>query len=584
MTRARKMLSDYVEDQMGENDEVVIASASGQVGFLQQLTNEKEVLRAAIARLKYRPQDTLDIDRPRMSPYQALAIQRGDADTLRYFMSVLLVGELSFLARNQPQLARDIAERRTQTRANRLAQQAGFVASQTLTALNNAVRSSAQIAGRKLVVFISDGFFINNQSGDITNRLQRIADTAVRTGAVLYTVQAGGLSTSFADASSDAVLISGVGNGRVFGEDTAAQDPLTQLAADTGGKALLNANDLTTGLKSALRESNDYYLLAWRPEKLVSATGDFHRIEVGVKGRPELSILVQKGFLSEDEGAAVVPAKVSAPKSSDELQAEDLAAAIKGKLTATPLRTSLVANYLDVPNRGAQLSILMQVDRSAAAQTNSDPKSAIVDVGGVIYDESGKTVHSFTDSLRPENSDSKHVAYLNQFEVKPGLYQVRGAARDASGTTGMAMQWVKVPDLGAKNLALSSLLIGERDLTQAAGPANALQSQKAQLKIDKRFAPKSRLRFVTFIYNASREAASPLRLNARVDIFRGNKPVVSTPARLIETTSVADPARIPYAGELSLASLPKGNYRVRVTVIDLKAKAFASQETNFAIE
>ena len=98
MTRARKMLSDYVEDQMGENDEVVIASASGQVGFLQQLTNEKEVLRAAIARLKYRPQDTLDIDRPRMSPYQALAIQRGDANTLRYFMSVLLTGELSFLA------------------------------------------------------------------------------------------------------------------------------------------------------------------------------------------------------------------------------------------------------------------------------------------------------------------------------------------------------------------------------------------------------------------------------------------------------------------------------------------------------
>ena len=193
-------------------------------------------------------------------------------------------------------------------------------------------------------------------------------------------------------------------------------------------------------------------------------------------------------------------------------------------------------------------------------------------------------MHSFTDSLRPENADSQHVAYLNQFEVKPGLYQVRGAARDASGATGMAMQWVKVPDLGAKNFALSSLLIGERDLNQAAGPADALQSRKAQLKIDKRFAPTSRLRFVTFIYNATRDAASALRLNARVDIFRGNKPVVSTPARLIETTSVEDPARIPYAGELSLASLPRGNYRMRVTVIDLNAKAFASQETNFAIE
>ena len=114
---------------------------------------------------------------------------------------------------------------------------------------------------------------------------------------------------------------------------------------------------------------------------------------------------------------------------------------------------------------------------------------------------------------------------------------------------------------------------------------NAVQAQKAQLKIDRRFVSNSRLRFVTFIYNASRDQADQaVRLNGRVDIFRGNKPVFSTPARVIDTKGLADPARIPYAGELSLASLPKGNYKMRVTVIDLNAKAYASQETTFAIE
>lgn len=584
MTRTRKMLSNYIEEEMGENDEVVIASASGQIGFLQQLTTEKEVLRAAVERLKYVPQDLVDSDRPRMSAYQALSIQRGDTDVLNYFASVLLNNELAFLARRQPQLASNIAERRTRSRADRIARQTGLGATQTLAALNSAVRSSAQISGRKLIVFISDGFFINNQTRDITGRLQLIADAAVQAGAVLYTIQAGGLNTTFADASNDALLISGVGNGRVFGEDSAAQDPLTQLAADTGGKALLNANDLNRGVKSALRESNDYYLLAWRPEAVVSPGKEFHRIEVSVKGHPDLSVLVQRGFFRDDKPAALVSAKAGQPKPSGDFQVEDLSAAIKGNLSSRPLQTSVMANYQDVSNRGARLSILMQVDRPTA-EPGKGVKSAIVDVAGVIYNESGKVVVSFVDSLRPETSASQHLTYLNQFDVKPGLYQVRGAARDASGLTGMAMQWVKVPDLGSRSLALSSLLIGERELIQTARSGDADQSQKAQLKIDRRFVQNSRLRFVTFIYNAARDETnqSP-RLNARVDLFRGNKAVVSTPAFVIETKGVVDPARIPYAGEFNLASLPKGRYQMRVTVIDLNAKAYASQRTSFEIE
>lgn len=580
MTRTRKMLLNYIDEQMGENDEVVIAAASGQIGFLQQITSEKAVLRAAVKRLKYLPQDLVDSDRPRMSAYQALSIQRGDVDVLNYFASVLLNNELAFMARRQPQLASNTAERRTRSRADRIARQTGLVATQTLAALNTAVRSSAQISGRKLIVFVSDGFFINNQTRDITGRLQLIADAAVHAGAVLYTVQAGGLNTTFADASNDALLIAGVGNGRVFGEDSAAQDPLTQLAADTGGKALLNANDLNSGVKNALRESNDYYLLAWRPETVVAPGKEFHRIEVTVKGHPDLSVLVQRGFFRDDTPAAIVSAKSAKPKPAGEFQVEDLSAAIRGNLTSKPLQTSVMANYLDAPNRGARLSILMQVTRP----TVEPGKAVIVDVAGVVYDESGKVVASFTDSLRPENSDSQHLNYLNQFDVKPGLYQVRGAARDSSGLTGMAMQWVVVPNLSSRSLALSSLLIGERELIQTARVGDAGQSHKAQLKIDRRFVQNSRLRFVTYIYNATRDQSNQSRLNARVDLFRGNKAVVSTPAFVIETNGVEDPARIPYAGEFNLASLPKGRYQMRVTVIDLNAKAYASQKTSFEIE
>ena len=39
------------------------------------------------------------------------------------------------------------------------------------------------------------------------------------------------------------------------------------LAADTGGKALFNTNDLSKGLAPALKETSVYYLLAWKPDE-----------------------------------------------------------------------------------------------------------------------------------------------------------------------------------------------------------------------------------------------------------------------------------------------------------------------------
>src|SRR5215213_622086 len=53
--RTRKMLSEFVDKEMGQNDLVAIASTSGQIGFLQQFTDNKDVLRAAIARLNHVP-------------------------------------------------------------------------------------------------------------------------------------------------------------------------------------------------------------------------------------------------------------------------------------------------------------------------------------------------------------------------------------------------------------------------------------------------------------------------------------------------------------------------------------------------
>ena len=584
ISRTRKMLTNYVDNEMGEDDQVLITSSSGQIGFLQQLTSDKDVLHTAIERIRYKPQTLFDSDHPRMSVYQALAVERGDEEVSTYFEDVLLRDQLAAVYRNNPSLARDTAQKMTKARAARIIHSSDSVVTQTLAALRSAVLSTSGLRGRKLVVFVSDGFLVNNQHPDIRDRLQRITDAAVKSGAVMYTIQAGGLTTDFPDATSDAMLIAGTGTGRILGEDIAVQDPLTELAADTGGKALLNANDLNPGVRRALAESNDYYLLAWRPEP----SGDnknFHHVAVAVKNHPEYSVQVQHGFFSNEPSerpAAATTAKSEKekPKFVNGFPMDEMIAAIRGKIERGPLQTNLLVNYTDVPLKGGQLSVLMQADRPAQnGATNSGP----IDVAGVVYDDSGKVVGSFVEALKPEVASAtqgKHLTYLNQFDVKPGLYQVRVAARDTDGASAMSMQWITVPDLATHQLALSSLVLGERD----PGGSEA-QAEKAQLKVDKRFLRNSRLRVLAYIYNASTDSSGqPARLTARIDIYSGNKAVVSTPTFAVDRSNAPDQTRIPYAGELNLSNLSKGHYRLRLTVIDLNTKSFTSQQTNFQID
>src|ERR1044072_844310 len=66
----KKTITSFIEKEMGQNDQAEIATASGQIGFLQQLTNDRIVLRMALDRLKPKSFYTRDGSRPPMSEYE----------------------------------------------------------------------------------------------------------------------------------------------------------------------------------------------------------------------------------------------------------------------------------------------------------------------------------------------------------------------------------------------------------------------------------------------------------------------------------------------------------------------------------
>src|SRR5262245_29128673 len=89
LARARQALTQFIERGMVESDQVAITSASGQIGFLQQFTNDRAALRSAVERLNYKSNTKVDMNDPPMSEYIALKIREGDQNALNYYVSEL---------------------------------------------------------------------------------------------------------------------------------------------------------------------------------------------------------------------------------------------------------------------------------------------------------------------------------------------------------------------------------------------------------------------------------------------------------------------------------------------------------------
>jgi VWFA-related protein len=146
----QKLISRFIEKEMGQNDEAAITSASGQIGFLQQLTDNKSVLHAALERLNLRLYSVRDFQRPEMSEYHAYLITSYDRDLTNYFIEETI--------RHNPGMSRETAEELVSTRARTLVQQSGTVTANTLSGLEGLIRAASNLPGRKLVFFISGDF------------------------------------------------------------------------------------------------------------------------------------------------------------------------------------------------------------------------------------------------------------------------------------------------------------------------------------------------------------------------------------------------------------------------------------------
>src|SRR5438552_4949015 len=181
LTRARSVLVHFVENKMRANDRVAIVSTSGQIGFLQQLTDNKAVLREAINRLNYKYNPEATASHVSISEVDAnLVANRGDRGLFAY----LVEATMKEFQMKDPINAINIVK----NRVRQINAQSKLVENQTLSRLQSLIRSTGPLAGRKLFFFISDGFVMDIKRSSGQDVMKSLANEASRVGAVVYSL------------------------------------------------------------------------------------------------------------------------------------------------------------------------------------------------------------------------------------------------------------------------------------------------------------------------------------------------------------------------------------------------------------
>src|SRR6185437_16146118 len=142
-----------------------------------------------------------------------------------------------------------------------------FNTDRKLAALEEAARKLAAYPEKKALVYIASG--VPKTGVDNQSQLEATINAAVRANVSFFPIDARGLVAQVpgGDATQTGAAGSGLHSGAAQRSQKDAfqdtQETLYTLAADTGGKALLDSNDLVLGFRQVQEQINSYYILAY---------------------------------------------------------------------------------------------------------------------------------------------------------------------------------------------------------------------------------------------------------------------------------------------------------------------------------
>jgi len=572
----RKALETFVERQVGPGDMVAIVTTSGRLGALQQLTADKRLLRAAVAKLSSTNHRTSVLD--------------DDFTCVWYSYRMVATGVVSSgggqegggvagQAGNGKIQDEDVwlsglgssgqAELENDHRSE-------YYSRLSIDALRRVVDGLQQMPGRKSILLFSEGMPLIRAAGvgeanhvviDAYNSFLNHAD---RAGVAVNTIDPRMLPALSSTAETGDTCLDARQT-----EFVNTQQQLAEIARKTGGISVIGQNDLSGAMARVMKDQLGYYLIGYKPsgklEKSVLDPRRFRNISIRVD-RPGLKVRFHSSLYAEEPKESVADG-----------EARSLADAVASPFAIPNIHLRLASRFWDGgAQAGSTLDTVIQLDaRDLAFRTDSDGRhKAAFEIRALTYGADTKPLSTFDKSYSISLTDASYRKALLEGLVQrlelplkhPGAYQVRAAVLDSQGDqTGSACDFVEVPDLAHGALALSGIAI-----SAAPGAAGRL-----------RYHPGQTVFYACEVLNARPGHDGSVRVEVQSALYKDGQPLNTIAPAPLDTESQSDPKRLLVTDEFRLGSqLTPGDYTLKLSAVDKNApgrQSVATQSIDFEV-
>jgi hypothetical protein len=363
---------------------------------------------------------------------------------------------------------------------------------------------------------------------------------------------------------------------------------LYTLAADTGGKAFMDTNDLSGVFTQVQKDTSAYYVLGYTSSNHLK-DGRYRRLKVQVN-RADIKLEYRPGYY--------------AGRDFEHMKKEDREEQLENELLAELPQTDVAVYagtaYFRQDDAHYYLAVSLVVPGSQIPFVQEkDKDNATIDIIGLVL-ESGKfpvgrqrdTVKLAVDSAQQVRR--KNVQYNTGFVLAPGSYHLKFIVREnRSGRMGSFETDVRIPDLRKAPLRMSSVVLSSQrvPVTQKRKGFDPLVSEQTELvpSVTHVFRQDQKLYLQYEVYDAAKAKvlqAEPagaggngnggekkgghptVRVLTSIEFLQGDAKVYETKPVVAQEVTAPERKAVVFQMEIPLQSLKPGFYMCQINVID----------------
>lgn len=460
-----------------------------------------------------------------------------------------------------------------------------FNTDRQLSALQTAATMLGKVSEKKSLIYFASGLRLNGLNNQA--QLHATINAGIRCGVSFWPIDARGLvaQAPLGDATTGSPggvgMYSGAATLAVTTNFNQSQDTLYALASDTGGKALLDNNELMTGIVQAEKAVASYYVIGYYTSNS-ALDGKFRRIKISLNSASiSASLDYRQGYYAGKQFSKFNAA-------DKERQLED---ALMLDDPITELTIAMEVDYFQLNRAEYFVPVIVKIPgRELALAKRHGAEHTLIDFIGEIKDDFGTTITNVRDKVDIKLSDStaaelvkRPVEYDTGFTLLPGKYTIKFLARDnETGRIGTYQTTLLVANLNkvVQRVAISSVVLSSQRVQMRDAIYSVKEKNQATEVMNPLLQDRQKLvPSVTRVFSKAREmyvylqayeqgAENPRPLLAFVTFFRGSTKAFETnPIKI--TDGLNNRLRtMPIRFDIALADLSTGEYNCQVTVLD----------------